>query len=670
MVMTWYSIVDYMKAHGQDASYGHRAQLAKQYGINGYQGSANQNVQLLNYLQHPPSSHPAPTPAPPAQPHPAQPQINPNDLKWWNDYRTAWWNGKNDPTQMARYKQLEGKYGLDKSKDWIQKSALADLSRRALNGDINAQNYLKAMKYQQYSGDNLWYGFNDPNSLQQGSALWAQYLSDHDTSDYTKNQDLATYNKYKDIILNGGQLSDDQKLQFQNAAKRWNMEDLTDPYAAQRAKLGQDEQSALNAQDVALNQGLGAQDAANFQMFNQIAQNNTNRGIGDTGMGQDAFLRAQMGANQNYQQAFAQAAQNKAGIKNQFDTAISQSKIDQKQYNDKLAADQAAADEKSKMDLQKMQNDQDQFLTAQTGVVYINGKALTDSHGQPIHTIDWYKMSETQRHNLATENNVALKNQMDYELGNKKIAVDLQKYMAGIKLNYAKLDYNYKKLDSENQIAQDKIKVAIANANNAADRTKLTGLGKQLDTVTKQITQLQKKKTLTKADKKALKKLVDKYNETNDAISKVVGGASFQNDTKGSGGGGNSNDTFDLSKSFSGNPSSFGGYREYGKQPASFNRDMSAAIQKGVPFAWAKQLTELVGRESSFRPNIKNPTSSAHGYAQFLNSTVAAYKKRYPNLNYNNPVDQLVLMYHYVKDRYGSPEHALAMWEHRKPHWY
>lgn len=652
-----YSIVDYMKANGQDSSYNHRTQLAKQYGMNGYTGSANQNIWLLNSIRNHHSTTPTSTrTVSTINPKPvAKPQINPNDLKWWNDYRTSWWNGQNDPTQMAKYRQLENQFGLDKSKDWIQKSALADLSRRALNGDINAQNYLKAMKYQQYSGDNLWYGFNDPTKLQEGSQLWQQYLSDHGTSDYTKQQDLATYNKYKDIIMNGGQLSDDQKAQFQNAAQRWNMADLTDPYAQQRAKLGQDEQQALNAQDVALNQGLGAQDAANFQMFNQIAQSNTNRGIGDTGMGQDNFFRAQMGANQNYQQAFADSAKTKSDIKNQFDSAISQSKIDQQNNQQQMDM----AQQKAAMDLQKMQNQQDQFLTSQTGMVYINGKAVTDSKGNPIHTVDWYKMSETQRHNMANEALTGQKNAQNYDLGNKKIAADLQKYMAGIKLDYAKLDFNYKKLDSQNAIAQDKIKVAIANANNAADRTKLTGLGKQLDTVTKQITALQKKKSLSKADKATLKKLVSKYNETNDAISKVVGGTSFNDGGKGSDSGGNYNNYYKTSS-----------FNNTSAMPR-FNRDMDAAIKKGnipVTNAWVRGLTELAARESGLNPNAKNPGSTAHGYAQFLNGTVRAYKKRYPNLDYNNPVDQLILMYHYVKDRYHTPEEALKHWDEKK--WY
>lgn len=50
------SIVDYLKSQGQDSSYANRATLASQKGIQGYQGTAAQNTQLLGLL-----SQPAPT---------------------------------------------------------------------------------------------------------------------------------------------------------------------------------------------------------------------------------------------------------------------------------------------------------------------------------------------------------------------------------------------------------------------------------------------------------------------------------------------------------------------------------------------------------------------------------------------------------------------------------
>lgn len=70
------SIVDYLTSTGADSSYAHRAQLAAQYGIQGYTGSADQNTQLLSMLNKPSGlSTPSPTSAP--TPTPAQ---NPNGL--------------------------------------------------------------------------------------------------------------------------------------------------------------------------------------------------------------------------------------------------------------------------------------------------------------------------------------------------------------------------------------------------------------------------------------------------------------------------------------------------------------------------------------------------------------------------------------------------------------
>lgn len=46
------SIVDYLKSQGQDSSYSARKQLAQQYGISDYSGTANQNISLLNALKN------------------------------------------------------------------------------------------------------------------------------------------------------------------------------------------------------------------------------------------------------------------------------------------------------------------------------------------------------------------------------------------------------------------------------------------------------------------------------------------------------------------------------------------------------------------------------------------------------------------------------------------
>lgn len=97
----------------------------------------------------------------------------------------------------------------------------------------------------------------------------------------------------------------------------------------------------------------------------------------------------------------------------------------------------------------------------------------------------------------------------------------------------------------------------------------------------------------------------------------------------------------------------------------TFQGHMQQAVQMGVPQSWVPALTELVGRESSWNPSAKNPKSTAHGYGQFLKSTRSNYEKK-TGLNYSNPVHQLVMMAQYVKDRYGTPEKALAFWDKNK----
>jgi hypothetical protein len=101
--------------------------------------------------------------------------------------------------------------------------------------------------------------------------------------------------------------------------------------------------------------------------------------------------------------------------------------------------------------------------------------------------------------------------------------------------------------------------------------------------------------------------------------------------------------------------------------PSKFQTHMQTAIKRGVPSDWAPLLSEIVKRESSYNPYAKNPNSSAYGYGQFLTSTRNNYEKK-TGLDYNDPVNQLIMMYQYVKDRYGTPQNALAFWT--KNHWY
>jgi len=69
-------------------------------------------------------------------------------------------------------------------------------------------------------------------------------------------------------------------------------------------------------------------------------------------------------------------------------------------------------------------------------------------------------------------------------------------------------------------------------------------------------------------------------------------------------------------------------------------------------------------KESGWNNNAQNPTSTAYGIGQFLNSTWAGYG--IPKTS--NPALQVEAMARYIKARYGSPSRALAF--HRSHNWY
>lgn len=65
------SIVDFLNSKGQDSSYGARAKLAQQYGIQNYTGSAAQNTQLLGILSSQTNTKPVATVTTPTPTQPA-----------------------------------------------------------------------------------------------------------------------------------------------------------------------------------------------------------------------------------------------------------------------------------------------------------------------------------------------------------------------------------------------------------------------------------------------------------------------------------------------------------------------------------------------------------------------------------------------------------------------
>lgn len=77
-------------------------------------------------------------------------------------------------------------------------------------------------------------------------------------------------------------------------------------------------------------------------------------------------------------------------------------------------------------------------------------------------------------------------------------------------------------------------------------------------------------------------------------------------------------------------------------------------------------LYNLIMGESGFRNTAQNPTSTAYGMFQFLNSTwgtVGASKT-------SDPWAQTVAGLRYIANSYGSPLNAYSKWSSRSPHWY
>lgn len=80
-------------------------------------------------------------------------------------------------------------------------------------------------------------------------------------------------------------------------------------------------------------------------------------------------------------------------------------------------------------------------------------------------------------------------------------------------------------------------------------------------------------------------------------------------------------------------------------------------------------LRELIMRESSGKVTADNPKSSAFGLGQLIKSNRILYagKLGISNPDTTDPQEQLAMMMAYIKDRYGTPEKALAFWKSRQP---
>lgn len=92
---------------------------------------------------------------------------------------------------------------------------------------------------------------------------------------------------------------------------------------------------------------------------------------------------------------------------------------------------------------------------------------------------------------------------------------------------------------------------------------------------------------------------------------------------------------------------------------------MARAYGWGSGSQW-NALNALVMGESGWNNRAQNPTSTAYGIGQFLNSTWAGVGAR----KTSDPAGQIAAMLRYISQSYGSPSRAYSLWSRRAPHWY
>lgn len=328
---------------------------------------------------------------------------------------------------------------------------------------------------------------------------------------------------------------------------------------------------------------------------------------------------------------------------------------DEQQFYTKLSTDQQT--EFAKMDVQdrqfyanltqqdrqfydKLKTDYDIDLTTIMGV---------DAQGRP--TLDYQKLTEEVRRNKASEG-------FDYDQLSANVANwTAQNNIAAGNLQLNGQEFAHRVANDNNMLAQ-----AGQGLQNESDKFILSGLQSQLSQVSSviqsKISKLPDGQKFDGTNDPDVKRYNDIMNSINTLIS-PKGSASSGNNTGGSGGASGTYSNFYKSAKF--NPSE-------PKVKAAENWISQGLSSQGYPQSWLKPLSELVARESSYDPNADNPSSSAHGLFQFLDSTRKNPAYGGPNVDWNDPQQQVLAGIKYVVARYGTPEKALAFWDKNK--WY
>ena len=103
---------------------------------------------------------------------------------------------------------------------------------------------------------------------------------------------------------------------------------------------------------------------------------------------------------------------------------------------------------------------------------------------------------------------------------------------------------------------------------------------------------------------------------------------------------------------------------------STYKNSLSSALrQSGISDSewetWARGVTEIIGRESTWNTSAKNGKHT--GYGQFTPENVKAYEKKL-GIKYDTPENQIRFVIAYIKDRYGDPVKALQ--HHDRKNWY
>jgi hypothetical protein len=415
------------------------------------------------------------------------------------------------------------------------------------------------------------------------------------------------------LNLSDAELADLRKTADETATTQGNQQrSALDTMLKQALDTYNSNQSTINNQKTDSQQSLENQ---SFQDYLKSRQTIADRGLASSGLADDANTRLMLNRNQALSGLMKEANSKLLDAKNAYDTSANDLNNQKANINDKATADS---------------------LYSQ-----LRSAAQDAKQKQAQMMMDWNKW-------ITPSGDTAYKAQSDQIIANANNQV---KYQITQMNNNAKLQMNENDNATSiaNKASQLQMQMAQLNASvwNNGQKQALAA-GNQQYSVMQQILSALAKDPNGKNSGDLKKQYNIALNDWQNTVTQALGKTTYTPNysslgfNSGSGGSG-------------------------AKGTAAFNANLAEANRRGVPASWNGILTEIVRRESGFNPNAKNPKGTAYGYGQFLASTRANYEKKM-GMSYSDPVNQLIMMAQYVKDKYGSPQNALAFWN--KNHWY